>query len=134
MAETKTDPKPVGSAAQNTTTASPTVNDSVSLPLSGRPLLAGESSDPTVHKLLADKQSHQLVRDNLDPPVVDKRELKSIDAAIADIDDELAELGFPQESQEERKAALQQAATDAAKKDEDAQKRRDARAKAAAEK
>jgi len=128
--EQKTDPKPVGSAAQNTTTANPTVNDSVSLPLSGRAPLAGESSDPAVQHLLAEKQAHQMNRDVIDPPVVDKEALKIVDERIADVDDKLAELGFKQETQEERKAGLEKAATDEAKKEEDAEKRRAARAEA----
>jgi hypothetical protein len=128
--KTTTFEKPVGSAAQNTTTANPTVNDSVSLPLSGRAPLAGESSDPAVHHLLAEKQAHQMNRDVLDPPVVDKEALKVIDERIAEVDDKLADLGFAQESQEERKAGLEQAAADAAKKEEDAEKRRADRAEA----
>jgi hypothetical protein len=131
MAETpKSDPKPVGSAASFTTTRTATTNDSTSLPLSGRAPLAGESSDPVVQHLLAVKQAHQMNRDVIDPPVVDEEALKAVDEQIDDVDDKLAELGFAQETQAERKAALEQAATDAAKKEEDAEKRRTARAEA----
>jgi hypothetical protein len=131
MAETpKSDPKPVGSAASFTTTRAATTNDSTSLPLSGRAPLPGESSDPVVHQLLAEKQAHQMNRDVIDPPVVDKEALEVVDERIAEVDDQLAELGFEQESQADRKARLEKAADDEAKKEEDAEKRRTARAEA----
>lgn len=132
MAETttKSDPKPVGSAASFTTTSAATSSDSSSLPLSGRAPLAGESSDPTVQHLLAAKAAHEMTRDQLDPPVVDKEALKVVDAKIADVDDALAELGFEQESQQDRKARLAKAADDEAKKTEAVEKRRADRAAA----
>lgn len=105
MAETKnTETKPAGTAAKNTGTDTPAVNDSVSLPLSGGAPTAGESSDPAVHKLLADKQALQMNRDAIDPPV-DKDALKAVDEQIAEVDKKLADLGFKQETQAQRKAA-----------------------------
>lgn len=96
---------------------------------------AGESTDPSVQYLLAVKQGHQMSRDELDPPVVvDEKRLEAIDEAIEDVDDRLADLGFPQESQADRKKRLQKAADDAAKVEGDAEKRRADRAKARADK
>ena len=134
MAETpkKTTPEPVGSAASFTTTSTASTQDSTSLPLSGRVPLAGESSDPTVQHLLAAREAHQMTRDLLDPPVVDKEALKVVDERIAEVDDQLADLGFEQESQEVRKARLEKAADDEAKKVEAAEKRRADRAAARA--
>ena len=111
--------EPTGSAASFTTTPNAPTNDSTSLPLSGRAPLAGESSDPAVQKLLADRQAHQMNRDLIDPPVVDPKALQVLDDQLAEVDDKLADLGFPQESQEDRKAALQKAADDAAAKDKE---------------
>lgn len=92
---------------------------------------AGESTDPSVQYLLAVKQGHQMSRDALDPPVVvDEKRLEALDEQIADVDDKLADLGFPQESQGDRKKRLQKAADDAAKVEKDAEKRRADRAKA----
>jgi len=102
--DSTTDPKPVGTAARNTGTGSPAVNDSVSLPLSGTAPTAGESSDPAVHQLLAEKQALQMNRDLIDPPV-DKEALKRVDEQIAEVDKRLADLGFKQETQAQRKAA-----------------------------
>jgi hypothetical protein len=131
MAEsTKSDPKPVGSAASFTTTSTATTNDSTSLPLSGRAPLPGESSDPTVQHLLAVKQAHQMTRDVLDPPVVDTEQLKKVDEQIAEVDDQLADLGFEQQSQADRKAGLEKAAADEQKKADAVEKRRADRAAA----
>jgi len=91
---------------------------------------AGSSGDPNVQRLLAIKQGHQMNRDLLDPPVVDKAALEAADEAIADVDDQLADLGFPQESQADRKARLEKDAKDAAKAEADAVKRREDRAAA----
>lgn len=102
--DSTTDPKPVGSAARNTGTGSPAVNDSVSLPLAGGAPTAGESSDPAVHQLLAEKQALQMNRDTIDPPV-DEEALKHVDERIAEVDKKLADLGFKQETQAQRKAA-----------------------------
>lgn len=126
----KSTPEPVGSAASFTTTSAATTNDTTSLPLSGRAPLPGESSDPVVQRLLAEKQAHQMNRDAIDPPVPDPAALKVVDEAIDDVDDQLATLGFTQETQAERKAALEQAAAAEAKKVEDAEKRRADRAEA----
>ena len=63
---------------------------------------AGESGDPTVQRLLAMRDGHLMNRDAIDPPVVDESGLEAVDAAIADVDDELAELGYPQEPPTER--------------------------------
>lgn len=104
--DSTSDPKPVGTAAKNTSTDSPAVNDSMSLPLSAGAPTAGESSDPAVHQLLAEKQAHQMNRDLLDPPV-DKEALKDVDKQIAEVDKKLAELGFQQETQAQRKAAAE---------------------------
>lgn len=114
-ARKSTTPEPVGSAASFT-------SDSSSLPLSGRPPLAGESSDPAVQKLLADKNALQMNRDTLDPPV-DKAALKVVDEEIAEVDQKLADLGFKQQTQAERKAAQEKAADAEAKKVADAEKR-----------
>lgn len=113
MAESKPDPKrttpePVGSAGSFT-------SDSSSLPLSGRAPLAGESSDPAVHKLLADKQALQMNRDTLDPPV-DQEALKAVDEQISEVDKQLADLGFKQETQAQRKAAAERTVADSDKK------------------
>lgn len=102
--DSTSDPKPVGTAARNTGTGNPAVNDSVSLPLSGAAPTAGESSDPAVHQLLAEKQALQMNRDLIDPPV-DKDALKHVDEQIAEVDKKLADLGFKQETQAQRKAA-----------------------------
>lgn len=125
MADTpkKTTPEPVGSAGTFT-------SDSSSLPLSGRAPSAGESSDPAVHKLLADKQALQMNRDAIDPPV-DKEALRKVDAEIAVVDARLAALGFEQETQAERKAALEKAAEAEAKKTADLDKKVAAAVKAA---
>lgn len=90
-------------------TGEPAVNDSVSLPLSDRPLLPGESSDPAVQHLLAEKQAHQMNRDAIDPPV-DQDALKAVDERIAEVDKRLADLGFQQQSQADRKAEQEKAA------------------------
>jgi hypothetical protein len=108
-ADSTTDPKPVGSAAKNTGSATPPVNDSTSLPLSGAPQTAAESSDPAVHQLLAEKQALQMNRDLIDPPV-DKDALKAVDERIAEVDKKLADLGFKQETQAQRKAAAEKTA------------------------
>jgi hypothetical protein len=104
----------------------------------GRAASAGESGDPEVQRLLAVKQGHQMNRDLVDPPVVDEKGLEAIDEAIADVDDQLADLGYPQESQADRKARLVKDAEDAqAKEDAVAKRRADraaARDKAAADK
>lgn len=112
-----------------TTTKEASLNDSV--PTGGR---AGESGDPIVQRLLAMRDGHLMNRDTVDPPVVDENILDDIDEAIANIDDQLAELGFPQESPEDRKTRLQKAAEDAAKADKAAEKRRADRVKARADK
>jgi hypothetical protein len=121
-----TDPK---TTTKSDTPAAASLNDSA--PTGGR---AGESGDPAVQRLLAMRDGHLMNRDLIDPPVVDESGLEAVDEAIAEIDDELAELGFPQESPTDRKARLQKAAKDAAKKEEAAAKRRadraDARSKA----
>jgi hypothetical protein len=93
---------------------------------------AGESGDPVVHQLLAEKQGHQMNRDLLDPPVVDPDALEDVDEKIADIDEQLADLGFPQESQADRKKRLAKEAEDADKAEDAAEKRRSDRADARA--
>ena len=99
---------------------------------SGRPASAGESTDPEVQRLLAVKQGHQMNRDLIDPPVVDETGLEAIDDAIAEVDDQLADLGYPQESQADRKARLEKDAKDAAEKVKAVAKRRADRAEARA--
>lgn len=91
---------------------------------------AGASGDPEVQRLLAMRDGHQMNRDLLDPPVVDKAALDAADEALAEVDDRLAELGYPQESQADRKARLAKDAKAAAKADADAAKRREDRAAA----
>ena len=130
VTDTKSDPKSTTtksdtSPAPAATPAAASLNDSA--PTGGR---AGESGDPTVQRLLAVREGHLMNRDTIDPPVVDESGLEAIDAAIADVDDELAELGFPQESPTDRKARLQKAAKDAAAKVDAAAKRRADRAEA----
>jgi hypothetical protein len=122
-----TDPKSTTTTKSDApgTPAAASVNDSA--PTGGR---AGESGDPTVQRLLAMRDGHLMNRDLLDPPVVDKAALEAADEAIAEIDDELAELGFPQESPTDRKARLVKAAKDAEAKVEAAAKRREDRAAA----
>lgn len=113
----KTEPAAKSASTGSSTfagTGAPAVNDSVSLPLSNRPSLAGESSDPTVQHLLAEKQAHQMNRDAIDPPV-DREALKAVDERIAEVDKSLADLGFEQQSQAGRKAEQEKAA-DVAKK------------------
>lgn len=69
---------------------------STSLPLQTGAPLPGESSDPEVHKLLAEREAHRLNREALDPPV-DKEALKEVDKALKDVDKRLHELGFATE-------------------------------------
>ncbi len=114
---------------KTTTTKEASLNDSA--PTGGR---AAESGDPIVQRLLAMRDGHLMNRDTVDPPVVDENILDDIDEAIANIDDQLAELGFPQESPEDRKTRLQKAAEDAATADKAVEKRRADRAKARADK
>jgi hypothetical protein len=53
----------------------------------------GESSDPAVHKLLADRQSLESNRALLDPePNPDA--VKAVDEQIAAVDEQLGELGY----------------------------------------
>lgn len=113
---------------RTTTTREASLNDSA--PTGGR---AAESGDPEVQRLLAMRDGHLMNRDTVDPPVVDESILDDIDEAIADVDDKLADLGFPQEPPEDRKKRLQKAAEDAAKADKAAEKRRGDRAKARAD-
>jgi hypothetical protein len=123
-----TDPKTTTAKSEAPgTPAAASLNDSA--PTGGR---AGESGDPTVQRLLAVRDGHLMNRDAIDPPVVDESGLEAIDAAIADVDDELAELGFPQEPPKDRKARLEKAAKDAAAKVEAVAKRRADRAEARA--
>lgn len=108
----KTEPAAKSASTGSSTfagTGAPAVNDSVSLPLSDRPPLPGESSDPTVQHLLAEKQAHQMNRDAIDPPV-DQDALKAVDERIDEVDKRLADLGFEQQSQADRKAELEKAA------------------------
>lgn len=123
--KTKTDDKTTTPTA---TTKEASLNDSV--PTGGR---AAESGDPVVQRLLAMRDGHLMNRDTVDPPVVDENILEDIDEAIANIDDQLAELGFPQESPTDRKTRLQKAAEAAAKVDKAAADRRADRAKARAD-
>ena len=118
-----TDPKTT--TTKSDTPAAASLNDSA--PTGGR---AGESGDPAVQRLLAMRDGHLMNRDAIDPPVVDESGLEAVDEAIAEIDDELAELGFPQESPTDRKARLQKAAKDATAKVEAVAKRRADRAEA----
>jgi hypothetical protein len=53
----------------------------------------GESGDPAVHKLLADRQAAQQNRDALTPEP-DKDAVKRADEALAAIDKQLAEYGY----------------------------------------
>lgn len=84
--DSTTNPEPVGSAARFT-------SDSASLPLAAGTPLPGESSDPAVHQLLAERNAHQMNRDLIDPPV-DKEALKAVDDQIAEVDKKLADLGY----------------------------------------
>lgn len=94
MADAKTDKKAESSGSSSfATTGGAQSNDSVSLPLSGNAPLAGESSDPAVHQLLAERQALQMNRDTIDPPV-DKDALKAVDEKIAEVDKQLADLGY----------------------------------------
>lgn len=54
---------------------------------------AGESGDPEVHRLLAQRQGHMTNLADL-TPVPNEDAAKVVRAAIADIDDRLAELGY----------------------------------------
>ena len=54
---------------------------------------AGESGDPEVHRLLAQRQGHMTNLADL-TPVPDEDAVKLVNAAVADIDDRLAELGY----------------------------------------
>lgn len=119
------DTQPTATPPAKAAPAAASLNDSA--PTAGR---AGESGDPTVQRLLAMKQGHQMNRDAIDPPVIDKSGLADVDEAIAEIDDQLADLGFPQESQADRKARLEKEAKDAAKLEAVSAKRRDDRAAA----
>jgi hypothetical protein len=104
-----------------TTSTTATKSDAPKLATGAR---ASESGDPTVQRLLAIRDGHLSNRDTIDPPVVDPSGLEAVDEALAEVDDELAELGYPQESPTDRKARLQKAAKDAAAKVEAAAKRR----------
>lgn len=57
---------------------------------------AGESGHPQVHYLMAVRDALQRNRDDLDPPKSDARDaaIADIDAKIAGVDKELAELGY----------------------------------------
>lgn len=54
---------------------------------------AGESGDPDVHFLMAERQTHQSVLDALDDPTADRTRQEARDAIEA-IDAKLAEMGF----------------------------------------
>jgi hypothetical protein len=54
----------------------------------------GESSDPAVHKLLADRQTYETNRETLVPSEGDADAVKAIDEQIAAIDEQLGELGY----------------------------------------
>lgn len=54
---------------------------------------AAESSDPLVHKLLADRQGHASVAYVEEDPSIAERKKAAL-AAISDIDEQLADLGF----------------------------------------
>jgi hypothetical protein len=54
----------------------------------------GESSDPAVHKLLADRQALELNRETLVPSEPDAEAVKAIDEQIAEVDKQLGELGY----------------------------------------
>jgi hypothetical protein len=56
-------------------------------------LRASEATDPAVHKLLADRQAHQMNLDSLRPPE-NAEAVKAAEAALADVDKQLAELGY----------------------------------------
>jgi hypothetical protein len=111
-------------------TDEPKTTSSAAAPATDRAANPGESTDPEVQRLLAIKQGHQMNRDLVDPPVVDEKGLEAIDAAIDEVDDLLADLGYPQESQADRKARLEKDAKDAADKEKAAAKRRTDRAEA----
>jgi hypothetical protein len=53
----------------------------------------GESSDPAVHKLLADRQALESNRETL-VPQPDPDAIKAIDDQIAEVDKQLGELGY----------------------------------------
>lgn len=57
---------------------------------------AGESADPDVHKLLAERQALELNRAELAPTSEDKDAVKEIDKQIAVVDKALAEHGYQQ--------------------------------------
>ena len=54
---------------------------------------AGESGDPEVHRLLAQRQGHMTNLADM-TPVPNEDGAKMVRAAVADIDDRLAELGY----------------------------------------
>jgi hypothetical protein len=54
----------------------------------------GESSDPAVHKLLADRQALESNRETLVPSQPDADAVKAIDEQIAEVDKQLGELGY----------------------------------------
>lgn len=54
---------------------------------------AGESGDPDVHFLMAQRQTHQSVLDALDDPTADRTRQEARDA-IKVIDDRLSEMGY----------------------------------------
>lgn len=57
---------------------------------------AGESSNPDVHRLLAERQALETNRAGLVPSDAAKEQVKDIDKEIAAVDKQLAELGYPQ--------------------------------------
>ncbi len=54
----------------------------------------GESSDPAVHKLLADRATYESNRETLVPTEGDADAVKAIDEQIAAVDKQLGELGY----------------------------------------
>lgn len=85
-ATTKTNPKPAHAAEEPK-------------PVKGSLARASESTDPAVHKLLADRQTAQMNREALqatDEAAVKQldEDIKAADEKIAEYDKALAELGY----------------------------------------
>jgi hypothetical protein len=63
-------------------------------PVKPAPEGVGESSDPAVHKLLADRLAYESNRETLVPTEGDADAVKAIDEQIAEVDKQLGELGY----------------------------------------
>lgn len=85
--------------AEATTKKSPDVKSDEPKPVKGSLARASESTDPAVHKLLADRQTAQMNREALqatDEAAVKQldEDIKKADEKIAEYDKALAKLGY----------------------------------------